>query len=108
MTDVVEISSLLNEHARLPCNVSTGDVLANRPQAILWYRNELATGPPFLTVDLRDFHWTGNESQTQLHPHPDHVSERYKKRVQLDFTARLPTLVLRPVLAEDQGIYLCR
>ena len=66
--EILELSSLINERISLPCNV-TKQPLQHQPQAILWFRNELATGPPIFALDLRTSQQT-QSSHLHQSPHP--------------------------------------
>lgn len=63
---------MINEKISLPCNV-TKHPLQHQPQAILWFRNELATGPPIFALDLRT---NNQQTQNNLHKSTNQLSNQ--------------------------------
>lgn len=94
------IIRLKNDTVSLPCNISQTKEEENSIKLILWYKNNIL-GTPIYSIDARDT----NISQAR-----HFVAPPYQGRAtfELNLSARLALLVVRPLAAEDEGHYICR
>ncbi|RWS10218.1 CD80-like C2-set immunoglobulin domain containing protein [Dinothrombium tinctorium] len=90
----MEVTSVVNNEASIPCNVSTRK--EDEIQLVFWYKDNNATGPPIYTLDVRDM--------SPLH----FIAEPLKRRAMFNITVQPPLLVITPLKRSDSGLYLCR
>lgn len=93
------IKALVSGNVGLPCNISQTKE-ENSIKLILWYKNNVL-GTPIYSIDARD---------TNMSMARHFVAAAYSDRAsfELNIASRTALLVLRPLLPDDDGHYICR
>ena len=93
------IKALINSSVGLPCNISQTKE-ENSIKLILWYKNNVL-GTPIYSIDARSH----NISQAR-----HFVAPPYQDRAtfELNLSARIAILFVKPLRGDDDGHYICR
>ncbi|CAL4110215.1 unnamed protein product, partial [Meganyctiphanes norvegica] len=90
--------AVAGERAKLPCPTASNLPLRDDPVIVLWFRGK--DGAPIYSYDARTSEFTSGERWSR--------EQVLGQRAYFMAKSEPPSLVLEPVLLEDEGLYTCR